>query len=235
MKIYALFLQHLLQTTMRTVIAAKWFAIRNPFDFPDNRSQFCLAVSWFLQLQKDTFHSLGFYFLVTDSPWNLFYFRKFCCFRVFLILKAIPAVLPPPQTTEMILLWWSCLHQCVLSPHSLVSSHSPKIVSIRLIGKSKLPPSVSVPKKVSRQTFLPLTRWLLGSAPVCPVKLMINKRWLTEKRIVERRSDEMIVQSCLGSCNNRPLLCVIGCSLMRFCLRHTLKRDKIGASRLFFS
>lgn len=75
----------------------------------------------------------------------------------------------------------SCLHQREFSPLTLVSSHSPETVSISLIGKSKLPPGVSVPKKVVRQIFLPLPRRLLGSAPARPVTLMTNKRWLTGK------------------------------------------------------
>lgn len=91
---------------------------------------------------------------------------------LFLSWKLFRLFSPPPQNTEMILLWWSCLHLCGLSPHTLVSSHSPKMVSIRLIGKSKLPPGVCVPKKVVCQIFLPLTRWLLGSASACPVTLI---------------------------------------------------------------
>lgn len=103
------FPQHLLQKTLQTVIAAKWFAIRGIRLISQTKGAAFVSPSyscWVIWLQKETFHSVGFHFLVTDFPvnaWrtlrNLFNLGKFR----FIFIPQIYVPPPPAQTT--ILSW----------------------------------------------------------------------------------------------------------------------------------
>lgn len=84
----------------KTVIAAKWFAIRGIRLISQTKGALFVSPShgsWVIRLQKDTFHSLGFHSLVTDFPISVTNSTEFILLRKFgfiFILKAIPAVTP---------------------------------------------------------------------------------------------------------------------------------------------
>lgn len=136
------FPQHLLQKTLRTVIAAKWFAIRGIRLISQTKEDVFVSLShgsWVIRLQKDTFQSLGFHFLVTDFPISVTNSMEFILlrkFRFIFYLESYSGCFPPTTDYRDDSLMMELPVLC------------PKMVRIRLIGKSKLPPGASMPKKV---------------------------------------------------------------------------------------
>lgn len=149
--------------------------------FPRQKETFFVSPlnsSWAIQQQRDTFHSFCFHFLVTDCQICVqqtlhFLFFNFRIFRL-VILRAIMAVLFP---TKIIL----CDRAAPISVGLLHILRSLSTVQKWLaLGWLE---SLNCPQvwACQRRSCARYSWRLLGSAPVCPVTLMRNKRELTEK------------------------------------------------------